>query len=278
MGKAVIKKILIVGATGLLGNTVGKYFINTSHDVTLTYRKEKLIYGDENNWIQFQVGDELDFIKDYDYVINCIGIIKPYMSNDENPIDSRMVNSVFPWQLSHKCEELGCRLIHITTDCVFSGRDGKYNEESEHDALDAYGKTKSLGEPVTKSMVLRTSIIGEEIHSNASLIEWAKSQKGKEVNGFTHHLWNGVTTRQYARCCAKIINNDLYSVGLFHIFSENTVSKAEMLGYFNDRYGLNLSIKETNSIGDKCDRSLSTLKCLNGLLDIPTVKEQIMEL
>jgi dTDP-4-dehydrorhamnose reductase len=271
-------RILILGATGLLGNAVGKYFLETNYNVTLTYRKKELIYGDSSKWISFKVGDSLSFVKDFDYIINCIGVIKPYMANDENPINSRLVNSIFPWELAFKCKEFGCKLIHITTDCVFSGKDGEYNEESLHDALDAYGKTKSLGEPFTDAMVLRTSIIGEEIHSNSSLIEWAKSQKNKEVNGFTNHFWNGITTKQYAKCCDSIIKNNLYGIGLFHIFSKDVVTKAQMLKYFNDKYDLNLSINETDSLSENCDRSLSTLKALNGILDIPTVEDQIKDL
>ena len=126
-------------------------------------------------------------------------------------------------------------------------------------------------------MILRTSIIGEEIHKNASLISWAKSQKGKEVNGFLNHFWNGVTTKQYALVCEKIIENNLYQEDLFHIHSKDIVSKYQMLEYFNEKYDLNLKIKPyiTNPI---CDRSLSSIKELCSKLDIPTVKEQINNL
>ena len=126
-------------------------------------------------------------------------------------------------------------------------------------------------------MILRTSIIGEEIHKNASLISWAKSQKGKSVNGFLNHFWNGITTKQYAIICEQIIENNLYEEDLFHIHSKDIVSKYQMLEYFNEKYDLNRKIKPyiTNPI---CDRSLSSIKGLCSKLNIPTVKEQINNL
>ena len=267
-------KILILGGTGLLGNAVGKYFINSNHDITLTYRNEMVIYGDKKKWVYFDALKQSPLlVKEYDYVINCIGVIKPFMYN--NLLDSIKLNSVFPWELANICEKTNTRLFHITTDCVYSGKNGKYNEDSLHDALDDYGKSKSLGEPIEKCMVIRTSIIGEEIHKNASLISWAKSQKGKQVNGFTHHLWNGITTIQYAKICEDIINNDWYNIGLFHVHAKDDVSKAQMLNYFNEKYDLKLNIIETNKIGNPVDRTIRTTKDLCYKLEIPTVQKMI---
>ena len=275
-----MNKILILGGTGMLGNTVVKHFINNKdYDVYFTYRNEKAAFDnfDKNKAIKFDslIDDINNLNKDFNYVINCIGIIKPFMFN--NMRDSIFINSVFPWNAANWCRENNIKFIHITTDCVFDGLKGKYNELDTHNALDEYGKSKSLGEPNGKCMILRTSIIGEEIHKNASLISWAKSQKGKEVNGFLNHFWNGVTTKQYALICEKIIENNLYEEDLFHIHSKDIVSKYQMLEYFNEKYNLNLKIKPyiTNPI---CDRSLSSIKKLCSKLNIPTVKEQINNL
>jgi dTDP-4-dehydrorhamnose reductase len=167
-------------------------------------------------------------------------------------------------------------MIHITTDCVFSGKDGSYDEESSHDCLDEYGKSKSLGESQNLCMTIRTSIIGDEIHKNASLIAWAKSMKDKEVKGFTNHFWNGITTRHYAEICEQIIQNNLYTEGLFHIHS-NSVSKFELLNLLNERYGLNLDIKEFRD-KNTIDRTLSTKKQLLSKLNMKTIQQQIKEL
>ncbi len=264
-------RLLILGSTGMLGNAVAKHFQN--YNPTLTFRNEIVSFG--SNKVRFDpLVDSLDIVKGFDFVINCIGTIKPFMVS--SPRDSRYINSVFPWDLSRCCNENNAKLIHITTDCVFSGSNGRYTEESLHDAIDDYGKSKSLGEP-TDCMVIRTSIIGEEIHKNASLIEWAKSQKGKTINGFTNHYWNGITTKEYAKCCEKIITNNMWGQGLFHIFSKDIVSKFQMLNYFDERFNLNISVNQHVS-GTACDRSLSTVKELNAILEIKTVYDQIMEL
>jgi len=230
---------------------------------------------DENAIIFDALSDNLDELpKNYDYVINCIGVIKPFMAQD--PIAAIKLNALLPWQIAQWCNENDMKLMHITSDCAFSGKRGKYKEEDLHDALDAYGKSKSLGECTSEAMVIRTSIIGEEVHKNASLIEWAKSQKGKTVSGYTTHLWNGVTTKEYALICEKIIENNLFEKGLFHAFAKDDVSKYQMLEYFDKKFNLNLDIKE--DAPEPVDRTLRTSNELNGKLGIPTVEQMIMEL
>jgi dTDP-4-dehydrorhamnose reductase len=186
------------------------------------------------------------------------------------------INSLFPHVLAKWCNSSKINLIHITTDCVYSGLKGKYVESDLHDALDDYGKSKSLGECPDKAMMLRTSIIGEEIHKHASLIAWAKSQKGKTIMGFSTHLWNGITTKQYARNCETIIDNGYYEHGIFHVFAEDDVTKLEMMHMFNDKYDLGMTIEEKQPAS--CDRTLRTEKELNGKLHIPTVKQMIEEM
>lgn len=269
-------KILILGSTGMLGNAVYKHFSQSDKfDVYTTYRNSKFDTKNLKN-TYFDVLDQtVDFssLPKCDYYINCIGTIKPFMKT--NTIDSIYTNSIFPHKLANYCEKNEINLIHITTDCVFSGKDGNYSENSLHDCLDDYGKSKSLGEPIN-CMVLRTSIIGEEIHKNASLIEWAKSMKGKTVNGFTNHLWNGITTKHYAELCEKIILNNLYEKSLFHIHS-NSINKYELLSLISNRFQLGLAINET-ATDVSVDRSLSTIKTLNNKLDVKTLKQQIEEL
>ena len=265
--------VLILGATGMLGNAVAKYFINNgSYNVVTTCRDSSISF--DNNAICFDVSsDSIEKLPaGFDYVINCIGIIKPFMQQDA--VAAIQINSVFPWLAAEWCNKNNMRFIHITTDCVYSGSKGQYVEDDLHDALDAYGKSKSLGECITEAMVIRTSIIGEEIHKNASLIEWAKSQRGKAVGGYTTHLWNGVTTKEYASVCDKIIKNNWYERGIFHIFAEDDVSKYRMLHYFNRKFDLDLTIKEAEP--EPVDRTLRTNKGLCAKLGIPTVEKMIM--
>jgi dTDP-4-dehydrorhamnose reductase/intein/homing endonuclease len=160
-------------------------------------------------------------------------------------------------------------------NCVFSGSVGKYVESDLHDALDAYGKSKSLGE-TKECMVIRTSILGEEIHKNASLVAWAKSQAGKNVSGFTNHIWNGITTKQFANCCHQIIEKDLYEAGLHHVFS-NDVTKFELLSMIDARFGLNLTIASVEA-GQRCDRTMRTNKTLMSRLTVPSISDQIKDM
>lgn len=269
------RKLLILGSTGMLGNAVSDYFMHhPDYEVTTTYRNAALAFP--GRAVPFDVlSDSLEQLpSDFDYVMNCIGIIKPFMAAD--PAAAIKINALFPWELAAWCNMHHSRLLHITTDCVFSGRKGKYVESDAHDALDDYGKSKSLGECVSEAMVLRTSIIGEEIHKNASLIAWAKSQQGKAVNGFSTHLWNGVTTKEYAKICDKIMANDWYETGLFHVFAKDDVTKLQMMEYFNEKFDLHLDITEKRP--EAVDRTMRTEKDLCAKLEIPTVAQMIKEI
>jgi len=269
------KKILILGSTGMLGNAVTSYFLKAAdYDVTTTYRTAAAAFPGKA--VSFDaLADPLEKLPSgFDYVLNCIGIIKPFMAAD--PAAAIKINALFPWELAAWCKASGSRLIHITTDCVYSGKKGKYVESDLHDALDDYGKSKSLGECTSEAMVLRTSIIGEEIHKNASLIAWAKSQKGRTVGGFSTHLWNGVTTKEYARICDKIISNGWYETGLFHVFARDDVTKLQMMEYFNEKFRLDLTIQEKRP--EPVDRTLRTEKDLCARLEIPTAAQMIQEI
>jgi dTDP-4-dehydrorhamnose reductase len=274
------KHILVLGGTGMLGNAVTSYFASKPEEyaTTFTYRNIEAANKLNGNGrlfdpLKYDIRDFLNYCE-FNYIINCLGIIKPFMKN--NIRDAIYINSVFPHELAKAAKENNLKMIHITTDCVFSGKTGQYVENSLHDCLDDYGKSKSLGECVTDAMVIRTSIIGEEIHKNASLIAWAKSQAGKQVNGFTNHKWNGITTKEYAKLCDKIIQNDLYSTGLFHVHA-NTVTKFEMLQKFNERWNLNLEITPVEA-GEACDRSMASSKQLNHQLNVSSFDQMIKEL
>ena len=282
-------KIVILGSSGMLGWAVGKYFLEEygEDNVYLSYRNLMHAYGKKYFYFDAKAC-ALDFkelyfrlspiVSEGDYIINCIGVIKPNVESVgvENTI---LINSVFPWVLATFCKNTNTKLIQITTDCVFSGevvRAHCYTENDPHDPKDIYGKSKSLGEP-TNCMVLRTSIIGEEFHGNLSLVEWAKSQKGKEVKGFINHWWNGITTKSYAKVCGKIVSENLYEEGIFHVFSPRAINKCELLELISGRFNLQLQVRPFCA-PEKIDRSLSTVKSLNSILNIPTLEKQIEEM
>lgn len=269
-------KIAILGVTGMLGSAVYKYFKeNTNYEIVGTTRGA---LPNESDFYHLDVlinnipNSTFVELNSSNYIINCIGAIKPAFKNIGIE-DAIRINSLFPHKISKIFDN---KVINISTDCVYSGNKGDYIETDLHDALDDYGKTKSLGEDTINSMVLRTSIIGEEINHNYSLISWVKSQKDKEVNGFINHLWNGMTTTQYAKCCHKIIENNLYKTGLYHIFSD-IHTKYEMLNMFNRKWNLNLTIKPINA-PTECDRTLNTIKDLNDKLNIPMLAKQLEEI
>jgi dTDP-4-dehydrorhamnose reductase len=266
-GGKIMKKILVIGSTGMLGYAASEYFISKNYDVVKLARND------------FDIGTESHekfekFLVGIDVVINCAGLIKPTIG--KYPIEQALrVNSIFPRNLALMTKTKGIKCFHITTDCVYSGKKGNYNELDLFDAEDLYGMTKNAGEN-KDCMVLRTSIIGEEKNYSRSLLEWAKSQSGKEVNGFTNHLWNGVTTLYLAEVIENILKNDLYNEGIFHIHSPNSVNKYELLNIFNEVYQLNYSKINPVEAKDKIDRTLSSIYELTKIVCTKKLEEQIV--
>ena len=145
-------------------------------------------------------------------MINCIGTIKPRV-DQLGDLNAILVNSVFPRLLSKLSKELNFKVIHPTTDCVYTGSKGNYNEDDVYDVNDVYGMSKAMGE-VSDVCIVRTSIIGEEINNGRSLVEWVKSESGNSIFGYTNHFWNGVTCLQFAKICDQIISKDLFWEGI----------------------------------------------------------------
>lgn len=273
-------KILILGGDGMLGHMAVKYFKQEGYDVFSTTRgvlgvsKVPLNLSSYVFELQSWMNQCLPNGWIPDYIINCIGIIKPY--SEKNMQETIYVNAMFPHILSKQSKELGIKLFHITTDCVYSGYTGKYSEKDNFDPLDVYGKSKSLGEP-KDCFVLRTSIIGPETKGKLSLLEWFFQQDGKEINGFLNHFWNGITTLECSKIIDQIIKNNLFEEGIKHVFS-STVSKFEMVETFKEVYEVNVNINKTEA-QSYCDRTLSTIS--NGFynqLKIKNFKDMIIEM
>ena len=190
-------------------------------------------------------------------VINAAGIIKQ-IDDSKNIIATLNVNSIFPHQLENLAEKYNARLICISTDCVFDGRKGNYSENDVSDAADLYGKSKNLGEVVNKNcLTLRTSIIGRELRTAHSLVEWFLSSRGKKVKGFVNAIYTGFPTVVLAEILADIIVNFEDLAGLYHLSSE-PINKFELLHLIKNAYGIDIEIERFE---DFCiDRSLNSAK------------------
>ncbi len=252
----------------MLGYGVSSYFIKYNYNVTALARAD---FDVTKN----QVTDLEKYLKDTDLVVNCIGVIKP-MIEKNSVIDVLNVNSIFPLNLAKLCRKKNVKLIHVTTDCVFSGRKGNYNETDYYDAEDLYGISKNGGDSA-ECMILRTSFVGPEKGRSRSLLEWAFMQRGKNVNGFTNHLWNGVSSIYFAEIIEQIINNNLYSAGNFHIYSPIAVTKHELLKIFNDVFELALNITPVAAV-EKCDRSLCSIHSLSEKIVTKSIEIQMKDL
>jgi len=224
----------------------------------------------------------------FDYLINCIGVIKPNIieTNAGSVHNAIFTNSILPFEILEVAKFHDSRIIQIATDCVFSGKSGNYLESSSHDALDVYGKTKSLGEIRSELVLnLRCSIVGRELERKSSLLEWFLSRPfNSEVNGFLNHRWNGVTTYHYAKLVGAIIMFKLFTNGTFHIAPSDSMDKYSLLLLFQEvfsRHDLKILPRESDQI---IDRTLSTIfpefnKSLwnsSGFPTPPTIEEMLL--
>lgn len=269
-----MKKILILGSTGMLGHQV--YFKlreNSDLDVyDLSFRnklREETILCDITDFEKLG-----KLIRDLNpvYIINCVGIL--IKGSNENPKNSILINAYFPHWLVSLADELNASVIHISTDCVFSGKKGSYVESDFRDADDVYGKGKALGEIKSdRHLTLRTSIIGPELKNNGEgLYHWFMNQTG-EVGGYTEALWGGVTTTELAKVIETCIQKEVK--GLYHVTNGEPISKFDLLNLINSEF--KNGIKINPFAGKKVDKSLKTeFPDIFGL--IPTYKEMIKDM
>ena len=292
-----MKNVLILGYDGMLGSMVYDFlswnnnlnlaltYFNTKIETNIMHRDFLVHFLDASGNPQERLHLLLSEINP-DYIINCIGIIKPYCRDDDRigVLRAIEVNARFPhllsdlsWQVNPKT-----RIIQIATDCVFDGIKGRYCEDDLHNALDVYGKTKSLGEVKCNNFLnIRCSIIGPELYNKLSLFEWFLAHNDKDkVIGYDHHIWNGVTTLQFAQFCEKIIINDLFDAfvankSLIHLVTNDSVSKYKLLNILNNVFNRDIQIELTNEVGDPIDRSLTSTRYP---IDVKPMEYAIMEL
>lgn len=209
-------------------------------------------------------------IDDKDIVINCAGIIPQTQNYDKEKYYK--INSIFPIVLSMLCNKINCNMIHITSNCIFDGKDCNYNETSIFNETNDYEISKYLSE-ISNCTIIRTSIIGEEIYNKRSLLEWVISNKNKEINGYINHYWNGVTCLELSKIIEYMIINNIYWKGVKHIFSPNIISKYELLLMINDIYNLNIKINKIETIAN--NKTLSSIYV--PFYIIKDIKDQIIE-
>lgn len=274
----------------MLGNACFNYFNSLSEFETYgTWRK-----ADEGKvkFFDARSGSVRDLINGVspDWIINCIGVIKQKIDeSDRNSVENTFkINRDLPLQLARAIEQTNTKVIQIATDCVFSGSVGNYSENSCHDALDLYGKSKSSGEINSKEFVnLRVSIIGREIESKFSIADWFLSQdRGASIEGYQNHFWNGITTLAFSRIAAGIIRSDKEVSGTVHIVPSDHVSKYELLNLLSKYFDRgDIKIKPINT-SSQIDRTLCTIypeinKSIwknAGYESIPSIEDLIAEL
>ncbi len=267
------KKILVLGSGGMLGWAVSKViYSEPSFECTGTIRNDsrsqflgKILPG--MKFINFHaelatVEEIIPLISGFDWIVNCIGVIKPFIHDDNAAETERAlrINSLFPHALAKAAAQTGGKILQIATDCVYSGATGSYTESSKHDPTDVYGKTKSLGEAYFDNIFhLRCSIIGLELGTRYSLMEWFLGQpQNATVNGFTNHDWNGVTTYHFGLICKGIIKSGIDLQHIQHVVPGNKNTKYEMLRMFAENFGRQDITINAIEAKDVIDRTLNT--------------------
>lgn len=257
-------RILILGGDGMLGHQLLTY-LRPRHEVKVTLRQDVAAYRQyelfncENSYDGIDVRSLerlLEVLADFrpDAVINAVGIVKQRPAAKEI-IPSLEINALLPHRLAVLCKGIGARLIHLSTDCVFSGKKGNYMESDPSDAEDLYGKTKFLGEVhETNSLTLRTSIIGRELSRHKSLLEWFLAQTGT-VKGFANAIYTGFTTLEMSRIIEMMLNKFPDASGVYQV-SSDPINKYELLLLFREKLGHDIEIIPDDVFC--CDRSLDS--------------------
>jgi dTDP-4-dehydrorhamnose reductase len=260
-------KVLVIGGSGMLGHKLVQV-LKKRFDVRTTLRSDYEKYADlgifdaEKTFSGIDVEDFetvenlLDKLKP-EVVINAVGIIKQLPSS-KNVVKTLSVNSIFPHRIAEALSHFDSRLITISTDCVFDGKKGGYTEEDIPNAVDLYGKSKNLGEVVEGNcLTLRTSIIGRELETGHSLVEWFLGNEWKTIKGFKNAIYSGFPTVVLADIISDLIENQKNLRGLFHVSSE-PINKYELLCLIKKEFNLNIEIEPESEF--QIDRSLDSTK------------------
>jgi dTDP-4-dehydrorhamnose reductase len=245
-------KVLVIGAAGMAGHVIHKYLVKNNLDVdSLARNSEGATYSLDLE----QIFCNTDTIRwsNYDYVVNAAGILN--RGDNVNHTNAIFVNSFIPHFLAKLAVTFDFKFIHLSTDCVFSGKDGQYTEDAPHDGSDLYAKSKSLGEiSDDNALTIRTSIVGPELKNGVGLFHWFMNQK-EDVFGFEEAYWSGVTTLELSKFIYNLIQNNIKLNNVFHLTNGQPISKFELLKLIKEIYQKDdVSIKPKSSY--KVDKSL----------------------
>lgn len=259
-------RVLVLGASGMLGSAVFREFDgHAPHEVWGLVRNEALLsYFSPAQQSRLVTGvdvlDEAALRAAFervrpDVVINCVGLIKQ-KEHVEDPLVVLPINAMLPHRLAALCASGNVRLLHISTDCVFSGRKGMYTEDDPSDAEDLYGKSKYIGElrDAAHAVTLRTSIVGRELNSSRALVDWFLVQQGA-VHGFRRSIFSGMTTIELARVMRDVVVPDPSLHGLYHV-SSAPISKFDLLKLVAAQYGKVIDVLPDDAL--VIDRSLDS--------------------
>ncbi|WP_010175478.1 SDR family oxidoreductase [Bacillus coahuilensis] len=267
-------RVLVLGATGMAGHTIAIYLQEQGHNVTAFTRTNfpycGNIIGDATD-----KGNILSALNDekYDVVINCIGVLN--QDCEREPSRAVYLNSYLPHFIADSLKGSNTKLIHMSTDCVFSGNNGPYDENSFRDGETFYDRTKALGEVSDdRNLTFRNSIVGPDMNEKGiGLLNWFMKQEGI-INGYTKAIWTGVTTLTLAKAMEHAIQEDL--TGIYNLVNNTSISKFDLLGLFNKHLrGNDVVIRQSEAIN--LDKSL-----INNRMDfsfiVPSYEQMIVEM
>lgn len=262
--------VLIIGASGMLGNAVVRVLSEKSDSCenldlhvygTVRSHSAKQYFNEQiaANLIAGIDVEQFDSVLTAfkltkpNIVINCVGLIKQ-LSSAEDPLQAIPINSLLPHKLARLCAVANARLIHISTDCVFNGSKGNYLESDASDAQDLYGKSKFLGEvDYANAITIRTSIIGHELNSKHALVEWFLAQEN-ECNGFTKAVFSGLPTVVLAQIIRDVVIPNPNLTGVYHVAAK-PINKFELISLVAEVYGKKIKINQSDNL--VLDRSLN---------------------
>ena len=279
-------KIIVLGASGLIGSYMFRELSKT-FETFGTIRKSKIKYKDIALFKSNKIIDNIDILNldnlnklleslKPNIIVNCIGVTKRKIS--DNLLDVIKINSIFPHELVKWGLINSARIIHFSTDCVFNGLTGNYNEKSNTNAFDIYGKTKALGEiQYDNCLTIRSSFIGRELFDKTELLEWVISNNGKKIKGFKKTMYSGVSALFLSKFIKNIINDHIKLNGLFQLSTDIPISKYDLICLIRDCFDLNIEIIPENN-KYHCP-TLDNSKLKNKMnFEIPSWKEMLVEL
>jgi len=281
-------KALLLGSTGMLGSAVADELSKAGVSLSVASRTQGIKFDARDTDLN-PVFSAAGLVAG-DFIVNCIGLTKSRI--DEKSRESRSLagelNVNFPSALALEAERNGYKVIQVATDCVFSGLRGNYSELDPHDALDVYGKTKSLGEvPSDAVMHLRCSLIGPEQGRRSLFFEWVRQQpKGAQISGYTNHIWNGLTSKVFGQVVAGVIQHNLFKPGVQHLVPADKLTKDELVRLELSALGRDDVKVQSKAAEDAVDRTLSTTDLARnqelfqaaGYAELPRIKAMVEEI